>query len=257
MILLSKLLPIFIFPIGLTVELILGGGICHALGRRKPGQTLLVLAALVLLFFSSGPVQRKLVTSLERAYMPVNESVVKADAIVALGGAGRPKTFPRNHVEFNESGERIFHAIRLFKAGAAPYIITTGGGIDFMLNGQKEGDDMKELMVEFGAPADRIISESRSQNTHDNATMVMEIMRQRKLGTTILLVTSAMHMKRSVATFKRAGFTVIPAPADYLVEDSGTALWYSLLPTASNLTDSTAAIREYIGIATYKLLGWL
>ena len=116
---------------------------------------------------------------------------------------------------------------------------------------------MKELMVEFGMPPENVIVESNSKNTHDNAIMVKKILEERKLGLNVILVTSAMHMKRSVAIFKKAGFTVIPAPADYLVEDGGGSVWYGLLPSATSLEESTSAIKEYIGIVVYKMLGWL
>jgi uncharacterized SAM-binding protein YcdF (DUF218 family) len=257
MILLSKLLPVFIYPLGLSIELILGGVVCLWLNRRKTAFVLLFLAAGVLFTFSSAPVSRKLAKSLEREYLPVDEKTVKGDAIISLGGGGRPKVYPRNHAEFNESGERIFHALRLYKAGAAPWVITSGGGIDFIIKGQKEGEDMKELMVEFGMPADRVLVESQAKNTRENALLVKKIMEEKKLGMTIVLVTSAMHMKRSVAIFKRAGFTVVPAPADYIIEDSEYSCWFGLLPNASNLELSSAVIKEYIGIATYKMLGWL
>jgi uncharacterized SAM-binding protein YcdF (DUF218 family) len=257
MILLSKLLPVFIFPVGLSIELILGAIVCLWLNRRKTAYVLLFLAAGVLMTFSTPLISQRLAKSLERAYLPADEKTVKGDAIIALGGGGRPKVFPRNHAEFNEAGERIFHAIRLYKAGAAPWVITSGGGIDFILKGQKEGEDMKELMVEFGMPADRILVESQAKNTRENALLVKKIMAEHGLKDTIVLVTSAMHMKRSVAIFKHAGFTVLPAPADYIVEDAKGALWFELLPSAYSLELSSAAIKEYIGIAVYKMLGWL
>ncbi|MFH0921265.1 MAG: YdcF family protein [Fibrobacterota bacterium] len=257
MILLSKLLPVLVFPLGLSIEMILGGLVCLWLGRKKTAFVLFLLSLTVLFFFSSGPVRTSLVKSLEREYLPVPEAGLHADAIVALGGGGRPNIYPRNHAEFNEGGERIFHSIRLFKAGAAPYVIASGGGIDFILKGQKEAEDMKELMVEFGMPADRVLVESRSKNTHDNALFVKKTLEEHGLGMNIILVTSAMHMKRSVAIFKKAGFTVMPAPTDYLVEDRGGALWFDILPSVYNLEGSTSAIKEYIGIATYKMLGWL
>jgi uncharacterized SAM-binding protein YcdF (DUF218 family) len=82
----------------------------------------------------------------------------------------------------------------------------------------------------------------------------------------ILLVTSAMHMPRSVAIFERQGFEVTPAPADFLATwgeegrtvESGMVSWLlKVIPNAERLDFSTRALREYIGIFIYRLRGWL
>ncbi|MBI5375846.1 MAG: YdcF family protein [Candidatus Schekmanbacteria bacterium] len=256
MIFLSKLLPLLFYPLGLAIELVGAAIICIYKNKKNAAYVLLGFSVFILLFFSSQAVGFGLVKILERQYMPVDPAKVKADAIVILSGATRPKMYPRRYVEFNEASERILESVRLYKAGSAPVVVASGGGIDFMLKGQREGDDMREAMIELGIPADAIINENESRNTHENAVCVKKLMDEKKLRKKILLVTSAFHMPRSVSIFRKEGFDVIPAPADYLVEDSEYS-WYYFMPRPENLIYSTIAIKEFIGMAVYRAMGWM
>jgi len=72
----------------------------------------------------------------------------------------------------------------------------------------------------------------------------------------VLLVTSASHMRRSVAVFRTQGMEVIPAPTDVRVVDLPPNLG-SLVPTLGGLEFSTIAIKEHVGWWVYRLRGWI
>jgi len=257
MIVLSKLLPVFfLYPLGIVLILLAVSLVLLKKQKIKAVFALVGTGAGLLLLLSNEIMASALLGGLERRYLPVDVDSVKADAIVALGGCGRPKMYPRSHVEFNEGGERMFHSLRLYRAGAAPRVIASGGGIDFILKGQTEARDMRELMVEFGMPFDSILVEDKSRNTRENAVFVRKLMEEKGIRLNIILVTSAVHMPRSVGIFKKAGFEVTPAPADFLVEDKEYG-WYSLMPRIEYLYESTHAIKERAGLIAYRILGWL
>ncbi|MFH0799609.1 MAG: YdcF family protein [Pseudomonadota bacterium] len=255
MILLSKLLPIMVYPLGLAIEFIIVAIVMIYRRRLKVAYACLGLSVFVLLFFSNQIVANTMAKKLERFYLPLDENSVKADAIVILGSGVKPRLYPRTRVEFGDRADRVFEGFRLYKAGAAPVIIPTGGGIDFIMKNVHDGSDTREVLIELGAPPDAVLPEDKARNTHENATLVKKLMDERHLGAHILLVTSAMHMPRSVAVFEKAGFSVTPAPADYTIEDAPYT-WYSFLPRADLLGLSTDAIKEWLGIAAYKLFGW-
>jgi uncharacterized SAM-binding protein YcdF (DUF218 family) len=107
--------------------------------------------------------------------------------------------------------------------------------------------------------------ESTSRNTYENGVNSHEILAKEGIKR-ILLVTSATHMPRAVRVFERQGLEVIPAPTDFLVtraewqylrEAGPHTQLINLLPSAGNLELTTRALKEYIGIAVYKLRGWL
>lgn len=256
MIFLSKLLPLFIYPLGLTILFILISIILLIRGRRAISCLCLIVSMLLLLASSSQIVAYSLAKTLEEKYPPVDGYDIKTNAIVILGGTVRPAVSPRTHVELGNNGERVMEGLRLYRSGVAPVIIATGGGIDFIAKDRREGEDIKTLLTELGVPPNAILAESESRNTHENAVMTRKIFDQYAIGKNILLVTSAIHMPRSVQVFVKEGFTVIPAPADHIVSGDEYS-WYSYMPQVEYLELSTNAIKEWIGIAIYWVFGWL
>jgi uncharacterized SAM-binding protein YcdF (DUF218 family) len=258
---LSKLLPLFVYPVGLSIVLIL----LSVLTRRWAAVSigLALAAAAVLFIFSNGWVAARLARALEWQYVPIGD-LPSAEAIVLLGGATRANVQPRSMTEMNEAGDRITRAASLYRDGKAPLIVASGGAIDWLGSQTPEAEGMRELLEFMEIPADAIVTESKARNTYENATLVREIADERGFNK-ILLVTSALHMPRSVAIFEKQGFEVIPAPADFQVtrsDDGGAqasmgARFYRLMPDAQHLALSTRALKEYLGSLVYRLRGWL
>lgn len=259
---LSKLLPLFVYPVGLSLLLLIAALIFHK--RRRVQLTCISLAVALLFFFGNEWVSHRLVSSLEWRYLPSGE-LPQAEAIVLLGGGTRPQLPPRPISEMNEAGDRIGYAAKLYHEEKAPFIVVSGGFIEFFGSTVPESDAMKELLMAFGVPEEDIVLESRSRNTYENAVYVREIADEQGFNQ-ILLVTSGLHMPRSVAIFELQGFEVIPAPVDFLATweeegrttDVGWDGWLlKLIPNSERLDFSTRALREYLGMVVYRLRGWL
>lgn len=260
---LSKLLPLLIYPLGLAV-LLMGLTLWFTARRRKRQALGTATAALLVLLVSSNAwVATHLLQSLEWRHLPP-EPMPEAGAIVVLGGSTRPADFPRPWVDVLESGDRVLHGAQLYKQGRAPKLILSGGRITWKEDGPSESDDMAQIAMEMGVPALAILQDPTSLNTYQNAVNVKAILDQQNIDN-ILLVTSALHMPRSLAIFQKLGIEATAAPTDFLVSESslremsGTrqALLLSLLPNADNLAQVTRGLKEYIGFAVYYLRGWL
>ena len=104
------------------------------------------------------------------------------------------------------------------------------------------------LLHRFGVPYSDIIIEDKSRNTFENAKYTKEKLNVK----TVILITSAYHMHRSVEVFKKLGINVIPAPTDYKVSNSGYN-FRSFIPSAHALKTTTVAIKEYIGTIYYRI----
>ncbi|MDB9527693.1 YdcF family protein [Oscillatoria sp. CS-180] len=260
---LSKLLPLLIYPLGLASLLMLLTLWWIWRRRRRLALWSTTIALLVLLVSSNTWVATRLVQSLEWRNLPP-ETLPNAAAIVVLGGSTRPADYPRPWVDMMESGDRVLHGAQLYKAGKAPKLILSGGRIAWKGSGPPESDDMAQIAVAMGVPEADILEDPTSLNTYQNAVNVKAILQQENIDT-ILLVTSAMHMPRSLAIFKKQGMNAIAAPTDFLVSErsvaeiGGTrqAVLLSLLPNASNLDNVSRAMKEYIGLVVYRLRGWL
>ncbi|MDR0330304.1 MAG: YdcF family protein [Chitinispirillales bacterium] len=258
-VMLSKILAVPLDPIGLTL-LLLGSGVVFALIWRKPRMSAacFILGFASFLAFSSPITAYYLMRGLEGCYQP-RENYGEASAVVLLGGFTTGRIPPRLHVEVNHAANRAFQAARVRRQGAASKIVLTGGLLDFM-NDEKapEASSMFELMHEhFGIDSADVILEGKSLNTRENAIYTKAALTEAGLGHDIILVTSAFHMPRAVAVFRKAGFSVTPAPCGYFENKVFSRKPLTWLPNAAALFESSIALREYYGIAAYKMAGWI
>lgn len=258
---LSKLLPLFVFPLGLACLLLV-----LALLWARARRVIIILSLALLWLASSRYVAYTLLRSLEQRHPPLSGQAT-ADAIVVLGGGTRSGDPPRPAIEVNEAGDRLIYAAMLYRDGAADTVLVTGGSIEWLQPDgvDPEASDMAELMRFLGVPSSALRLEAESRNTYENARYSRELLAAGGLDD-ILLVTSTMHMPRSVPLFEAQGFQVTAAPTDYLVSDAEwRQLWrggfsstlINLLPNVEYLTYTTRCLKEYIGIVVYGLRGWM
>ena len=209
---------------------------------------------------------RQLIWGLEdRAAALTPRQLPRADAVVVLGGGLRPALPPRQGVEVAEGGDRLLRGVQLVRRGLAPLLVTSGGRVSFTSNDPAPPEAIwaRDLAQELGLPANRILINPGSRTTAEEARDIGALGRRRG-WTRGLLVTSAFHMPRSLATFQqRSGLTVVPVACDYQLPDRahygkptlGNTL-KSLLPDAEALYLSTVALKEHLGLAIYRLRGW-
>ncbi len=260
---LSKLLPILIYPLALSCFILI---LALILRSRERLRNTLIIGAVILLWLAGNRwVALSLARSLEWQYLP-QTNLPQADAIVLLGGSTEPALYPRPQVEVNSAADRVLYAATLYHEGKAPAILLSGGSIDWQPESTgSPAEQMAELMDMLGVPTDALWLDTKSLNTYENAVYSAEILREKGINR-VLLVTSAMHMPRSVALFKKQGLEVIPAPADYTVtqegwnnlfSDSPETNIISFFPNASSLSLTTNVLKEYIGMLIYQLRGWM
>ena len=114
---------------------------------------------------------------------------------------------------------------------------------------------MKELAVEFGIPKDKVLVETQSRNTRENVLYTKAILNKLK-AKKVILVTSAFHLPRSYALFKKAGIDAVPVASDFYITDQRYNP-FSFIPSLGSLALSSIAIKEYAGLFVYRLMGWI
>ncbi|MEI6638188.1 MAG: YdcF family protein [Chlorobium sp.] len=243
MLLVNKILPILVLPLGFTLLCLLAG-----LAFRK--QFLLWYAALLLWAFSMPVVADGLMRFVEGGTprLPVS-SVRKADAIVVLSGMIRQvEGAPLG--EWGDGVDRFEGGIELFKAGKAPVIIFTRGQMPWQPDAVPEGELLARRALLLGVPQEAIRLTVRVGNTADEALAAAKLLGERKK---IILVTSAFHTRRALLLFEHAGFAVEPFRVDYRVDDTSEFTVLRFLPSAEALSRSEQALRELIGWLYYRL----
>jgi len=111
-----------------------------------------------------------------------------------------------------------------------------------------------------GVPADAIVSHPGSLITATDASKAREALEERGMQR-VLLVTSATHMRRALAVFRKAGIDAVPAPTDHEEMEcpkppAGRRVVFVYLPNADALARSTKAVNEYVGMVWYRLRSW-
>ena len=253
---LSKILPQLLQPPALTIFMLL---VALPARRRMPklANGAIVLTIATLWIFSTHAFSDFLIGGLEARFPAIDvPQVPSADAIVVLGGYLHSPTSSHRNTELNESADRLWMGARLFKSGKAPFVLLTGGTVPGF--GEKlmpEADAAKILLEDWGVPSSAILVETQSRNTHENALYSRPILHA-KNARRVLLVTSAFHMPRAFAIFRKEGIDVIAVPTDYLSGWEHSDVLYSWIPDAEGLYRFSTAAREWIGLTVYKLRGW-
>lgn len=253
---LSKVIPAFLFPTGLVLLLCLVTA-WLAFRARARAAGLVALATACVLYAAANPmVANRLMVGLERE-VPPPASYVPAAAIVLLGG-GMAHALPVHlYPETNASGDRVLHAARLWKQGLAPVLVSTGGYIALMTDAPgTEADLYARLLIDlFDLPDTAVIRMGQSRTTHEDAVLTAKLFEERGLTKDILLVTTASHMPRAAALFRKQGFSVQIAPTDYRGNTEAGFKFFNLLPSGGALAETTTALHEIIGAWAYRAMG--
>ena len=112
------------------------------------------------------------------------------------------------------------------------------------------------FLRDLGVPEAALLLDTRALTTHENAVNVRRILAERGMQR-FLLVTSAMHMRRSEAAFRAVGLDPIPVATDFSVSSNPVIGPRRYLPSAQALAASTSVVHEYLGYLFYRLRGWI
>ena len=253
---LSKALSFLIYPLSCGLGALLVG--LMLVGRWRLFGRFLILVGLSVIWVPATPAVSKFLRgSLENLYPPqLVEAVPTAPAIVVLGGGTSAAIPPRYYPDLKSGADRVVHAARLYRAGKAPLVVASGGHLKWRLKDQPEAASMQQILLEQGVPVSAIQLETHSRTTAENAYYTRQLLKERGIDS-ILLVTSALHMRRAHHVFRTAGFKVVAVAADHEVVDKGDRTWLSWMPEVDDLEGSTRAIKEYVGYWVYVWQGWI
>ncbi len=234
--------------------------------RQKPRLSRVMEIAALLLLILAGTrwFGRVLASPLEEYGLP-GASIPNVQAIVVLSSGVKLPVPPQPTVTLDgATANRLLYGAELYRAGKAPIVILSGGQMPWTKDQPPMSQGMAEVIELMGVPKFAIIKEPDSANTYENAVDVAKILKARRIGR-ILLVTSAIHMPRALALFRHQGVDAIAAPCDFKTlsssEVSDAGGWQGrtidLLPDADSLELTSAAWKEYFGIAVYHAAGLL
>ena len=241
----NQFITFLIAPLGTAFLVWVLAGALSLKGLKRSARVLAVLAFVWLWCWSTPLASHWLRSQLEAHYPPLPlTQVPTAQALVVLGGTMEPPDAMRPWPNLGQAADRVWHASRLYAAGKAPVVLLSGGSDMTAASPQAESLGMRQFMLDLGVPAAALLTEERSRNTRENAEISAKLLRERGIQK-VLLVTSALHMRRAVKLFEQQGLVVYPVATDHEVgSHNGRMNW---LPDANALDGSASAFKEMVG----------
>ncbi|MHB8995084.1 MAG: YdcF family protein [Armatimonadota bacterium] len=179
----------------------------------------------------------------------------KVDAILVLGGSLELSLSSPGQLEYNPAIDRFIYSLKLARRYPQALVIFSGGTADLFDQSKTEASLLKQDAEFFGVPAERLRVDDKSRNTRENATEAKKIL-DAAGRTDVVLITSAFHMRRSLGCARKAGIEATPYAVDFRGHwDTPNRLGW--VPNANALADSSAAVREYVGLLAYRLQGYI
>ena len=211
----------------------------------KAAKILLTTAILLLALFSCKFFVNIISSPLENKYPPIsanNSHNKEIKFIVVLGGGTKyEKSKPLTSSIGETTLTRLSEGVRLLKLCPNAKLILSGGKA---FSEKSEAAVMKELLQSVGISTENVVCDSISLDTEQQALYLKHLVKENKF----YLVTSAIHMPRSMSLFKGNGMNPIAAPTDYTIPINLKSPYY-YFPSAYFLKESTQAIHEYVGSA--------
>ena len=252
---LAKLLSLFTKPIVWLVIL----AIISIITKREKLKKWTKRSAIIGLFFFSNTVIFLEFTRLWETEGTEIESIHKTyDFAIVLGGMAE---YDNNlkRLSLRRGGDRIWQSLHLYYSGIADKLLICGSNGFLMDNPLNEAAQFKEELINFGIPEEDILVDKTSKNTYQNAVEAKEIISSVKPNAKIILVTSALHMRRSRACFSKVGFSNF----DCFTTDhyTGSKRGYSwdqfIIPNFSVLLDWNKLTHEWVGYISYSIMGYV
>jgi len=243
----------FLLPPSGFIILLAVGLLFWLVRLRKTSAFCILLATVLLYFFSTPFMAHKLLDSLQYQYDVLKEVPEDVQAIVVLSGGRVPIAREYSNLDIVNARtlERLRYASRLSKLYQLP-ILVTGGSVND--ERQPEAALMKKVLeTDFGVEVKWM--EDKSKTTFENARFTKKVLTENSISK-IILVTHAYHMSRAMWCFEDVGLSPIPAPTVFYKRNSAASEMQQYIPSAVALGQSRKAVHEYIGKLWYQYVGY-
>jgi uncharacterized SAM-binding protein YcdF (DUF218 family) len=165
---------------------------------------------------------------------------------------------PQDRVYFNSGADRVTHTLQLYKLGLVNRIIISGGSGKLIDDGLRESLQLKDFLLMAGVPDSIIYTDANSDNTYENAIESKKIIDRLEINTNdCLLVTSAFHMRRALACFRKANADMEYFTCDFRSSARSFTLDILFVPKLDALLIWQRLLKEWVGFAAYKMAGYV
>jgi uncharacterized SAM-binding protein YcdF (DUF218 family) len=204
---------------------------------------------LIFLFFSNDFIFNKVVKAWEVPQISVTKFDKQYEAGILLGGFS-DYDYIKNKHNFKKEADRLIYTLQLYNQGIIKNIFISGGNGNLFNNNYKESETIKDFLIQNKIDSNDVIIENQSRNTKENAINSAKLLDKKN---EYILITSAIHMKRSILCFENEGLKIIPFSVDNSMSYNSNKIEYILLPRSRVLENWEDLIHEIIGYYVYIL----
>lgn len=240
----SKLLSFLIKPTFWILTLMIAGIL-----NNKKRKLFLFFSLLTFLFFSNDFIFNRIVKAWEVPQISVTKFDKQYEAGILLGGFS-DYDYIKNKHNFKKEADRLIYTLQLYNQGIIKNIFISGGNGNLFNNNYKESETIKDFLIKNKIDSNDIKIENQSRNTKENAINSAKLLDKKN---EYILITSAIHMKRSILCFENEGLKIIPFSVDNSMSYSSNKIEYILLPRSRVLENWEDLIHEIIGYYVYIL----
>jgi len=213
------------------------------------------ISLFILIFFSLGFPIKFFVARWEVAGTKIEKVENYEIGVVLSGMAEYNKDL--NVLSARRGIDRIWQTITLYKKGKLKKILISGDSGYVIRKGLHEADQLKEVLVKWGIPSEDIIVENKSKNTYENAKLTGDILKKNNNNKKFLLITSALHMPRAAACFKKQDLKFDVFTTDHYYMKNTEFTFDELLPSIHSFVMWEVYLKEVVGYTVYSLRGYL
>ena len=217
---------------------------------------LLRLGVFTFIFFTFTPIFQAFAWLWEIPLTDMRKMERTYDIGIVLGGYSDDSVQPDDRLHFISSSTRLTTTIELYKKGIIKKILLTGGTFSFDEKNLSEADKAARFLATLDIPKEDIILERGSLSTYENAVFTKKMVAKEYPNASCLLITSAWHMRRSRACFKKAGLSFDTFSTDPFKGKMLTSPAYYFFPNTTVLEAWRSLIKEWFGFLMYKMAGF-
>jgi uncharacterized SAM-binding protein YcdF (DUF218 family) len=216
-----------------------------------------IATIVLILFFSNTVILKEFIRLWEVPSVPLS-SIENYDVAIVLGGMFEWDN-SAERLSARGGADRLWQALNLYHQGRVKKILISGDSGYVTNRGLHESEQLKDVLVEWGYKEEDIITEPYSRNTYENAKESVRILKDDypELNN-YLLITSASHMRRAQGCFKKQGIEVGVFTTNQATGGKRYYHWDEyFVPRFDNFIYWFGLIKEWVGVLTYKVMGYL
>lgn len=252
---LSKILDLFISPTIWIVGMLLLSYLLRNI-NSKWSSNLFKSVFFALLIFTNPFIANVVMNSWEVKAYASEEIKTPYEIGIVLGGSTRYYDNDSKRMVFSSSADRLMQAVELYHNGKIKKIFLSGGSGFVNFQEWKESEKLYPLIVNNGVKAEDILMENNSRNTYENAIETAKLLNQNGISTKCLLITSAFHMRRSIACYEQANIKVDAYSVDVRSGGAMYTLDRLIQPDPEALVAWDILTHEWVGYIMYKMMGY-